>query len=59
MGCSQLFTIVFKMQKKKYSHNIITDLLHLAVSGENIDVVKLLIDEGGDLKSCYSYHFFN
>lgn len=51
MGCIQLFTIVFKMKKNKYIHNLITDLLHLAVSGENIDVVKMLIDEGGDLKS--------
>lgn len=49
MGCVQLFTLFYKIPEKKYSRNFLTDLLHLAVSGENIDVVKLLIDEGGNV----------
>lgn len=52
MGCVQLFTLFFKIpEKKKYSRTLLTELLHLAVSGENIDVVKLLIVEGGNLHS--------
>lgn len=51
MGCVQLFTLFFKIPEKKYSRTLHTDLLHLAVSGENIDVVKLLIDGGGNLNS--------
>lgn len=49
MGCVQLFTLFYKIPEKKYSRTLLTDLLHLAVSGENIDVVKLLIDEGGNV----------
>lgn len=51
MGCVQLFILFFKIPEKKYSRTLLTDLLHLAVSGENIDVVKLLIDGGGNLNS--------
>lgn len=51
MGCVQLFTLFYKIPEKKYSRTLLTDLLHLAVSGENIDVVKLLIDEGGKINS--------
>lgn len=51
MGCVQLFTLFYKITEKKYSRSLLTDLLHLAVSGENIDVVKLLINEGGIINS--------
>lgn len=51
MGCIHLFILFFKRPEKGYKHNFKTELLHLAVSGENIDVIKLLIDEGADLKS--------
>lgn len=51
MGCVQLFTLLCKIPEKKYSRTLLTDLLHLAVSGENIDVVKLLINEGGKINS--------
>lgn len=51
MGCIQLFRLFFKIPEKKYRHTLLTDLLHLAVSGENIDIVKLLIDGGGNLNS--------
>lgn len=51
MGCVKLFTLFYKIQGKKYSRTFLTDLLHLAVSGENFDVVKLLIDEGGIINS--------
>lgn len=51
MGCIQLFSLLFQRQRKEKYQHLKTDLLHVAVSGENIDVVKLLIDEGVDLKS--------
>lgn len=51
MGCTQLFSLLYKRPVNKKRKNLTTDLLHLAVSGGNIDVVKLLIDEGVDLKS--------
>lgn len=51
VGCIQLFRLFFKIPEKKYRHTLLTDLLHLAVSGENIDIVKLLIDGGGNLNS--------
>lgn len=51
MGCIQLFRLFFKIPEKKYRHTLLTDLLDLAVSGENIDIVKLLIDGGGNLNS--------
>lgn len=49
MGSVQLFTLFYKIPEKKYSRTFLTHLLHLAVSGENFDVVKLLIDEGGQI----------
>lgn len=33
-------------------------MLYLVVLGENIDVVKLFIDEGGDLKLCDDFGIF-
>lgn len=51
MGCIQLFSLLYQRQGKDQHQNVKTDLLHVAVSGENIDVVKLLIDEGVNLKS--------
>lgn len=51
MGCIHLFRLFFKIPEKKYRHTLLTDLLDLAVSGENIDIVKLLIDGGGNLNS--------
>lgn len=51
MGCIQLFSLLYQRQGKDQHQNLKTDLLHVAVSGENIDVVKLLIDEGVNLKS--------
>lgn len=51
MGCIQLFSLLFQRQGKERHQKLKTDLLHVAVSGENIDVVKLLIDEGVNLKS--------
>lgn len=51
MGSIQLFILLFKRPEKRDKHYAITELMHLAVSGENIDVVKLLIDEGVDVNS--------
>lgn len=51
MGCIHLFRLFFKIPEKKYRHTLLTDLLDLAVSGKNIDIVKLLIDGGGNLNS--------
>lgn len=51
MGCIQLFSLLYQSQGKDQHQNLKTDLLHVAVSGKNIDVVKLLVDEGVNLNS--------
>lgn len=47
MGCVKCFILLYKLLEKKYSCIYFIDFLYLVVLGENIDVVKLFIDEGG------------
>ncbi|XP_078329173.1 uncharacterized protein LOC111114515 [Crassostrea virginica] len=60
MGSLPLFETVFGRQKTKLrkvyeKYTVVTDLLHLAVLGENIDVIESLIKKGGNLNSYDEY----
>lgn len=59
-GSLSLFKAIFEGQKSKLrqmydKHTVLTTLLHLAVLGENFDVINLLIGMGANLKSYDEY----
>ena len=56
MGSLPLFETVFGRPKTKLrqvyeKYTVVTDLLHLAVLGENIDVIESIIKNEGNPKS--------
>ncbi|XP_062567909.1 uncharacterized protein LOC134230148 [Saccostrea cucullata] len=59
-GCYILFYHICQSPKNIFIQlyeniSVVTDLLHLAVLGENLDIIKLLICKGGKIKSCDRY----